>query len=35
MDTRSDFDYFLDFMNFKELTIVNPIDEGEGCSRGR
>ena len=35
MDARSDFDIFLDFVSFKALTIVNLIDEGEGCSGGR
>jgi hypothetical protein len=35
MDARSDFDLFLDFVNFKASTIVNPVDEGEGCSGGR
>jgi hypothetical protein len=35
MDAKSDFDLFLDFVNFKASTIVNPVDEGEGCSGGR
>jgi hypothetical protein len=34
MDARSDFDIFLDFVNFKASTIINPVDEGEGCSGG-
>jgi hypothetical protein len=35
MDARSAFDLFLDFVSFKASTIVNPIDEDEGCSGGR
>jgi hypothetical protein len=35
MDAKSDFDFFLDFVSFKASTIVNHVDEGEGCSRGR
>ena len=35
MNARSDFDIFLDFVSFKASTIVNSIDEGEGCSGGR
>jgi hypothetical protein len=35
MDARSDFNLFLDFVSFKASTIVNPVDEDEGCSGGR
>jgi hypothetical protein len=35
MDARSDFNLFFDFISFKASTIVNHIDEGEGCSGGR
>jgi hypothetical protein len=35
MDARYYFDFLLDFVSFKASTIVNPIDEGEGCSGGR
>ena len=35
MDARSNSGFFLDFASFKTSTLVNPIDEGEGCSGGR
>lgn len=35
MKARSDFDLFLDFVTFKASTIVNLIDDGEGCNGGR
>jgi hypothetical protein len=35
MDARSDFDIIFYFVSFKASTIVNPVDEGEGCSGGR
>jgi hypothetical protein len=35
MDARSDFDLFFDFVSFKASTIVNPVDEGKGCSGER
>jgi hypothetical protein len=29
------FIFFFDFVSFKAWTIMNPIDEGEGCSERR
>ena len=34
MNATFDFEFFLDFVSFKASTIVNPIDEGEGCNGG-
>ena len=34
MNARYDFDIFLDFVNLKASTIVNLIDDGEGCNGG-
>ena len=35
MDARSDFDFFFNFVSLKAWTLVNPVDEGEGCSGRR
>ena len=34
MNAISEFDIFSDFVSFKASTIVNLINEGEGCSGG-